>query len=271
MYVLFYRYSEQHRLRAAPAAPRLSARVPAPRPARAPAPAPVLPASAKPASAVSVRSFQPAKPSGAMWAPRRQSSTAVLPVGRQGRPRYTRARRAVRDKIAVPEHKAQPLRRAGRCRDPAVGEAVVHRAQGALLKQGVCPAKDEINVSRDLTVVVILGAGPAGRKAARAEKAVLLPLLLRQRGAEQSILIAQQPHPVEHRPGAVHIGRDGLPGLCAGAGVVLDGQILHPQPLTAEKGGVAAEGMGGPPVRVGQLAAVAPYEPGCIRPRPPAG
>ena len=58
-------------------------------PGRSPAPAPVLPASAKPASAVSVRSFQPAKPSGAMCAPRRQSSTAVLPVGRHGLPRYT--------------------------------------------------------------------------------------------------------------------------------------------------------------------------------------
>ena len=54
---------------------------------RGAAPAPELPSSAKEARPVSVRSFQGEKPSGAMWAPRRQSSTVVLPVGRQGRPR----------------------------------------------------------------------------------------------------------------------------------------------------------------------------------------
>lgn len=54
---------------------------------RSAAPGPVLSASAKLARPVSVRSFHAIKPSGAMWAPRRQSSTAVLPSGRHGRPR----------------------------------------------------------------------------------------------------------------------------------------------------------------------------------------
>ena len=146
-------------------------------------------------------------------------------------------------------------------------KAVIHRAQSAVLKQGVCPAKDKINVSGDLAGVVILRACPAGCQPARAQKAVLLPLFLRQRGAEQGILIAQQPHTVKRRPGAVHIGCDGLPRLCAGACVVLDGHILHPQLLPAEKGSVAAEGVGGPPVRVRQLAAVVPYQPGGIHAR----
>ena len=52
-------------------------------------PAPVLPASAKQARSKSVRLCQGEKPSGAMWAPRRQSSTAVFPVGRHGLPRKT--------------------------------------------------------------------------------------------------------------------------------------------------------------------------------------
>ena len=74
---------------------------------------------------------------------------------------------------------------------------IVHRADGALLEQGVRTAKDKIDIPCDLAVPVILGSRAAGRKAARAQKAVLLPLFLRQRGAEQSILIAQQPHTAE--------------------------------------------------------------------------
>ena len=177
------------------------------------------------------------------------------------------ARRAVRDKIAVPEHKAPPIRRAGRRGDPAVRKAIVHRAQGAVLKQGVRPAKDKIDVPGDLAGVVILCACPAGCQPARAQKAVLLPLLLRQRGAKQGVLIAQQPHAAERRPGAVHIGCDGLSRLCARACIVFNGHILHPQLLPAEKGGVAAEGVGGTPVRVRQLAAIVPYQPGGIHAR----
>ncbi len=65
MYVLFYCYSGQHRLRAAhssaPACVSSSACTHGP---RGQAPAPVLPASANRARSESVRSFQPAKPSG---------------------------------------------------------------------------------------------------------------------------------------------------------------------------------------------------------------
>ena len=136
-----------------------------------------------------------------------------------------------------------------------------------MLKQGVCPAKDKINVPGNLAGVVILRACPAGCQPARAQKAVLLPLFLRQRGAEQGILIAQQPHAAERRPGTVHIGRDGLPRLCAGACIVFNGHILHPQLFAAEKGGVAAEGVGRPSVRVRLLAAVVPYQPGGIHAR----
>ena len=56
---------------------------------RAAAPSPVLPASAKLARSESVRLCHAEKPSGAMCAPRRQSSTAVFPVGRHGLPRNT--------------------------------------------------------------------------------------------------------------------------------------------------------------------------------------
>jgi len=100
-----------------------------------------------------------------------------------------------------------------------VGDVVVHGAEGAVLEQRVSAAEDEIDVPRDLAFGIVLGRRAAGRKAPRAEEAVLLPLLFGQRGAEEGILIAQQLHPPEHRPGAVHIGRDGLPGLCARPGV----------------------------------------------------
>ena len=148
---------------------------------------------------------------------------------------------------------------------------IVHRADGALLKQGVRTAKDKINVPCDLAVPVILGSRAAGRKAARAQKAVLLPLLLRQRGAEQGVLIAQQPHICKKRAGAVHVSRHSLTHLGPGTGIILDGQIFHPQTFSAEKSRVAAEGMGGAPVLVGQLAAVAPHEFCLVCTRPPQG
>lgn len=81
-----------------------------------------------------------------MWAPRRQSSTAVLPVGRQGPAQIDRSGGAVGDEIAVPEHEAQPVGTARRGGDVAVGKVVVYRAQDALLKQGIGPAKDEVDV-----------------------------------------------------------------------------------------------------------------------------
>ena len=152
-----------------------------------------------------------------------------------------------------------------------MGDVVVHRADDAVFEQGVAAAKDEINVTCDLTVGVVLGGRFAGRKTARAEKAVLLPLLFGQRGAEERVLTAQQLDPAEHRPGAVHIGRDGLPGFRARAGVVFNRHVLHAERFAAEKGGVAAEGMSGPPVLVGQLAAVAPHEFCLICTRPPQG
>ena len=114
-------------------------------------------------------------------------------------------------------------------------------------------------------MLVILGRGAAGRKAARAEEAVLLALFLRQRRTEQCILIAQQLHPAEDGPCAVHIGGHGLTHGTARPGVVLNGQILHGELFPAEKGGVAAEGVGGPAIRVGQPAAVPPHDAGLIR------
>ena len=141
---------------------------------------------------------------------------------------------------------------------------IVHRADGALLKQGVRTAKDKIDVPCDLAVPVILGSRAAGRKAARAQKAVLLPLLLRQRGAEQGVLIAQQPHIRKKRAGTVHVSRHSLTHLGPGTGIILDGQIFHPQTFSAEKSRVAAEGMDGPAVRVRQPAAVAPHDAGPV-------
>ena len=149
-------------------------------------------------------------------------------------------------------------------RDIADGQVIVHRADGALLKQGVRTAKDKIDVPCDLAVPVILGSRAAGRKAARAQKAVLLPLLLRQRGAEQGVLIAQQPHIRKKRAGAVHVSRHSLTHLGPGTGIILDGQVFHPQTFSAEKRRVAAEGMGGPAVRVRQPAAVAPHDAGLV-------
>ena len=152
-----------------------------------------------------------------------------------------------------------------------MGDVVVHRAEGALLKQGIRPAKDEINVPRDLAFVVILGTGPAGCQPPGAEEAVFLPLFFRQRGAEEGILVAQQLHPAEHRPGAVHIGRHSLPHLCPGTRIVFNGQVFHSEIFAAEKRGVAAERMGRPAVRVGQLAAVSPHDAGLVGPGPPEG
>lgn len=63
---------------------------------------------------------------------------------------------------------------------------VVHRADDAVFEEGVAAAEDEINVARDLTVGVVLGGRFAGRKTARAEKAVLLPLLSGS-GAQKSV------------------------------------------------------------------------------------
>ena len=141
---------------------------------------------------------------------------------------------------------------------------IVYRADGALLKQGIRTAKDKIDVPCDLAVPVILGSRAAGRKAARAKEAILLPLLLRQRGAEQRILIAQQPHILKEGVRAVHISRHGLPHLCPGAGIVFNGQVPHPQFYPPEKRGIAAEGVGRPAVRVRQLAAVAPHDAGLV-------
>ena len=110
--------------------------------------------------------------------------------------------------------------------------------------------------------------GPRGlaprRPTARAKEAILLPLLLRQRGAEQRILIAQQPHILKEGVRAVHISRHGLPHLCPGAGIVFNGQVPHPQFYPPEKRGIAAEGVGGPAVRVRQTAAVAPHDAGAF-------
>ena len=125
-------------------------------------------------------------------------------------------------------------------------------------------AKDKIDIARDLAVPVILGRRAAGRKKARAKEAVLLPLFFRQRRTEQRILIAQQPHILKDGVAAVHISRHGLPHLCPGAGIVLDGQALHPQFYPPEKRGIAAEGVGGPAIRVRQLAAVAPHDAGAV-------
>lgn len=69
-----------------------------------------------------------------------------------------------------------------------------------LMKAYTPPLYEALGVFIPLIVVncIILGRAEAfastGRKAARAKEAILLPLLLRQRGAEQRILIAQQPH-----------------------------------------------------------------------------
>ena len=152
-----------------------------------------------------------------------------------------------------------------------MGDVVVHRAQSALLKQRVRPAEDEIDVARDLAVLVILGGGAAGRKGAGAEEAVLFPLFFGQRGAEQGVLIAQQLHPAEDGPCAVHIGGHGLSHSAARPGVVLNGQILHGELFPAEKGGVAAEGVGGAAIRVGQSAAVAPDKAGGVGSGSPQG
>ena len=141
---------------------------------------------------------------------------------------------------------------------------IVHGAEGALLKQGVRTAKDKIDIARNFAVPVILGSRAAGRKKARAKEAVLLALFFRQRGAEQGVLIAQQPHILKDGVAAVHISCHGLPHFGAGTGIILDGQIFYPQPFSAEKRGIAAEGMGGPAVRVRQPAAVAPHDAGLI-------
>ena len=203
------------------------------------------------------------------------SQTAVqhrrFALGAPRPPQIDAARRAVGDEIAVPENKSQPVGFPRGGRDIAVGDVVVHRAEGALLKQGIRPAKDEINVPRDLAFVVILGTGPAGGQPPGAEEAVFLPLFFRQRGAEEGILVAQQLHPAEHRPGAVHIGRHSLPHLCPGARIVFNGQVFHREIFAAEKRGVAAERMGRPAVRVGQLAAVSPHDAGLVGPGPPEG
>ena len=178
---------------------------------------------------------------------------------------------ARRDEIAVPEHKAQPFRRARGRGDVAVGQGIVHGAEGALFKQGVRSAEDKVDVPRDLAFAVILGAGAAGDQHAGAEEAVLLPLLFGQRRAEQGILIAQQLHAAKLRPRCIHIGGNGLPHSAAGARVVLDGQVFHRNALAAQKGRVAAEGMGGAAIRVGQPAAVTPDDAGAVGPGSPQG
>ena len=73
-----------------------------------------------------------------------------------------------------------------------MGDVVVHRADDTVFEEGVAAAEDEINVTCDLAVGVVLGGRFAGRKTARAEKAILLPLLFGQRGAEERVLTAQQ-------------------------------------------------------------------------------
>ena len=59
----------------------------------------------------------------------------------------------------------------------------------------------ECEIAGDIDFIfgIVLGCRAAGRKAPRAEEAVLLPLLFGQRGAEEGILIAQQLHPPEHQ------------------------------------------------------------------------
>lgn len=73
------------------------------------------------------------------------------------------------------------------------------------------------------------------------------------------------------RPFGIHIGGNGLPHGTARTGIVGNGQILHRYAAAAEKGGVAAEGVGGPPIRVGQLAAVPKDQGGGIGSRAPQG
>src|SRR5699024_5120918 len=174
-----------------------------------------------------------------------------LAAGPPGPAQIDRARRAVRDKVAVPKDEAQALWRGagGGHVAPglAVGGGIVRRAEDALLKQGVRTAKDEVDVPGDLAALVILGAGPPGDEYPRAQEAVFLPFFFGQGSAEQGVLAAKQPHPAEYRPPAVHIGGDALAHPGAGAGVVLDGHVLHRQPFAAEKGGPAAESVGGPP------------------------
>ena len=66
-------------------------------------------------------------------------------------------------------------------------------------------------------------------------------------------------------------GGHGLSYGAARPGVVLNGQILHGELFPAEKGGVAAEGVGGAAIRVGQSAAVAPDKAGGVGSGSPQG
>ena len=194
-----------------------------------------------------------------------------LAGGPPGPAQIDRSGGAVGDEIAVPEHEAQPVGTARRGGDVAVGKVVVYCAQDALLKQGIGPAKDEVDVPRDLAALVILRRGAAGRKLAGAQKTVLLPFSLGQGRAEERVLVAQQPYPAEHGLFGIHIGGNGLPHGTARTGIVGNGQILHRYAAAAEKSGVAAEGVGGPPIRVGQLAAVPKDQGGGIGSRAPQG
>ena len=78
-----------------------------------------------------------------------------LAGGPPGPAQIDRSGGAVGDEIAVPEHEAQPVGAARGGGDVAVGKVVVYRAQDALLKQGIGPAKDEVDVPRDLTVLFV--------------------------------------------------------------------------------------------------------------------
>ena len=62
-----------------------------------------------------------------------------------------------------------------------------------------------------------------------------------------------------------------MPHQTARPGIVGDGQVLHGEALPAEEGRVAAEGVGGTPVRVGQFAAVGPDEDGLVGTGTPQG
>ena len=88
-----------------------------------------------------------------------------LALGTPRTPQIDTARRAVGDEIAVPEHEAQPVGFARRGGDIAVGDVIVHGAEGAVLEQRVSAAEDEIDVPRDLAFGIVLGRRAAGRKA----------------------------------------------------------------------------------------------------------
>ena len=92
-----------------------------------------------------------------------------LAGGPPGPAQIDRSGGAVGDEIAVPEHEAQPVGAARGCGDVAVGKVVVYRAQDALLKQGIGPAKDEVDVPCDLTALVILRRGAADEAVASLE------------------------------------------------------------------------------------------------------